>query len=442
MPGLGAFNSLVQAPLSAVLSELCDSRWPELRHSLAFPRKGAIVLALLVAGVLWTAGELPVTSERLVRRKLHAIIPYGALAAVGSLLTVGFAIGLFHVGPSPDRWLVAAALIGCSCISAIAAVRGLGEFARDIFHRKGVLVMGNSYDPPQMGTGLASAQAALLPVGGVLPSGDRAVLRAKGLHGDPTWSIVAADEAAVVNPELRIDRRRDKIPVSGEAECQERGGRRADIGRVRPNTPAATGTIGGSPAAKLARRSADIVLSVLLLICTLPLAMLTAAVIKLDSHGPVFSSQARVGLHGRLFRLLSFRSMPVNGYARAEREQRAVAFSELTRVGRLLRRTRIDELPQLWNVLRGDMSVIGPRPERPLLAARFATELLCYNDRTLVKPGIIGWAQVNCGHSASVEDAQVQLAYDLHYLQYRSVRLDFRILATTVRSVLLGKGSH
>ena len=203
-----------------------------------------------------------------------------------------------------------------------------------------------------------------------------------------------------------------------------------DAGEMRRIVPAGT-----------ARRVLDVFGSLLLLTLTAPLLAVAMVLIKLDSPGPLFYRQARVGLHGREFTLLKLRSM------REDAEADGPRWAEehdprVTRVGAFIRAYRIDELPQLLNVLRGEMSLVGPRPERPCFVEQLAQVIPHYDQRTSVLPGITGWAQVNVRYGASVEDARVKLAHDLHYLRHRSLLLDVRILAATVRVVALRVGAR
>lgn len=187
------------------------------------------------------------------------------------------------------------------------------------------------------------------------------------------------------------------------------------------------------------KRLFDIAFTGTLLVLLAPLMLLTAVIIKLESRGPVFYSQMRTGLNRQPFRVYKFRSM------RQDAEKLGIQWAKerdprITRVGYWLRLTRIDELPQLWNVLRGDMSLIGPRPERPEFDVQLAEAIPYYNIRYLVKPGITGWAQVMYPYGASVEDAYEKLAYDLYYIKNYSIWLDLAIAFKTLRVVLLGKG--
>ena len=185
----------------------------------------------------------------------------------------------------------------------------------------------------------------------------------------------------------------------------------------------------------------DVVVSLGLLILTLPLMLLTALVIRFDSPGPVLYRQERVGLSGASFTLLKFRSM------RADAEARGPAWAQakdprVTRVGQFIRKTRIDELPQLLNVLRGEMSFVGPRPERPHFVEQLAEVIPHYRERSRVKPGVTGWAQVNYPYGASIEDARMKLSYDLYYVRNRSLLLDFLIIVATVRVILFQEGAR
>ena len=189
------------------------------------------------------------------------------------------------------------------------------------------------------------------------------------------------------------------------------------------------------------RRGRDVALSVLLLLLTLPIVLIVACLIRLESRGSVLYRQERVGLHGRSFSLWKFRSMRSDAEAlgacwAAQRDPR------VTRVGAFIRAHRIDELPQLVNVLRGEMSLIGPRPERPVFVEQLVQVIPDFAARTRVLPGLTGWAQVNYPYGASVEDARVKLGYDMFYIRNRSLALDLRILLRTVSVVLRRSGAR
>ena len=189
------------------------------------------------------------------------------------------------------------------------------------------------------------------------------------------------------------------------------------------------------------KRGIDLVLSVLLAIVSAPFMALTAIAIAIESGFPVLYCQERVGENGRRFTLCKFRSMRKDAEAAGRPVWATDGDDRVTRVGRIIRTTRLDELPQLWNVVRGDMSFVGPRPERPFFVAELAKEIPFYQQRHAVKPGITGWAQVKYRYGASIEDATEKLRYDLYYIKHLSVFFDLTIVFDTVKVVLFGKGA-
>ena len=188
------------------------------------------------------------------------------------------------------------------------------------------------------------------------------------------------------------------------------------------------------------KRLVDIVLSLVLLVLTAPLAVLAALSIFLYDLGPVFYSQVRIGMDHRAFRLYKFRTMVIDAESQGEPRWTAEKDHRITGIGKIFRITRVDELPQLWNVLRGDMSFIGPRPERPEFVADLEKAIPFYQYRHVVKPGITGWAQVMYPYGASEQDAARKLEYDLYYIRHFSLMLDIFIVLKTLRVVLSGKG--
>lgn len=173
-----------------------------------------------------------------------------------------------------------------------------------------------------------------------------------------------------------------------------------------------------------------------------PLMLLAAAAIKLTSNGPVIYSQERIGFRGKHFFMHKFRSMRIDAEQDGQPRFAAENDPRITPIGRLLRRSRIDELPQLWNVLHGDMSLVGPRPERPAFVAQFEELIPYFRQRLFVKPGVTGHAQVRCRYSAALEDHQEKLEHDLFYIKNVSVFFDLSILLDTVKVVLLRIGSR
>lgn len=189
------------------------------------------------------------------------------------------------------------------------------------------------------------------------------------------------------------------------------------------------------------KRLLDFCLAVLGLVLALPIILLTALAVKLDSKGPVFHKQKRVGMEGRIFTLVKFRSMNVN----AEQDTGPVWAqkndSRITRVGKVIRKLRVDEIPQMWNVLRNEMSFVGPRPERPYFVEELKKDIPYYTERLVVKPGITGWAQINYTYGSTKEDALQKLQYDLYYIKNMSIFLDIIILLRTIKVVIRRQGA-
>ena len=190
------------------------------------------------------------------------------------------------------------------------------------------------------------------------------------------------------------------------------------------------------------QRSFDIIVSAAFLLLTTPVLIATALAIRVESEGPVLYRQERVGFRGRTFMVLKFRSMRVDAEVNGAPQWAAKRDPRITRVGAFIRKFRIDELPQLFNVLRGEMSFIGPRPERPFFVEQLSASIPFYKARHAVRPGISGWAQINYPYGASLEDARQKLSYDLYYVKNRTVFLDLLILVQTVKVILFPEGAR
>ncbi|MEZ5892828.1 MAG: sugar transferase [Parvularculaceae bacterium] len=216
---------------------------------------------------------------------------------------------------------------------------------------------------------------------------------------------------------------------------------RLDAGGAGPAPQAFADAALKAQAKAAQKRALDIALSLALIVFLSPVLVLTAIAVRLDTPGPVFYRQRRVGLGGRTFDLIKFRSMVTDAEPNGP-QYTAVNDDRITRTGRIIRKFRIDEIPQALNVLRGEMSFVGPRPERPEFVRELAREIPLYQCRHLVKPGITGWAQVKHEYSASVEGARRKLVYDLHYIGHFSLAFDLLIVLMTVRVALFGLGSR
>ncbi len=190
------------------------------------------------------------------------------------------------------------------------------------------------------------------------------------------------------------------------------------------------------------KRFSGVLFSLIGLILSFPIVVIVILAIKLDSRGPVFFKQERMGENGKTFNLLKFRSMRENAELDTGPVWAAANDSRVTRVGRWIRKTRLDELPQFINILRGDLNFVGPRPERPHFVSQLASQIPYYNLRHTIKPGLTGWAQIKYGYGSSQEDTLEKLQYDLYYIKNLSLSLDLSIILQTIKIVLLGRGSR
>ena len=254
---------------------------------------------------------------------------------------------------------------------------------------------------------------------------------------------------------LALEERRNALPlkdllriktagvhVNDFSSFLERETGRVDLDTVNPSWLIfSDGFSSGRALSGVAKRLFDITASLLLLILSAPFIVFGALAVKLDSKGPALYRQTRVGLFGQTFEVIKLRSMrtdaEIDGAQWAAKDDPRV-----TRIGKFLRKTRIDELPQTWSVLKGEMSFVGPRPERPEFVADLEDKLSYYAERHMVKPGITGWAQVNYPYGASIEDSRHKLEYDLYYVKNYTPFLDLLILLQTLRVVLWNEGAR
>ncbi|MCA1940867.1 MAG: TIGR03013 family PEP-CTERM/XrtA system glycosyltransferase [Caenispirillum bisanense] len=232
------------------------------------------------------------------------------------------------------------------------------------------------------------------------------------------------------------------VAIADYATFWEREAAEIDLDTLRPGWMIFSDGFRLSLGRRIFKRAFDIVVSLVFLLGTLPITLLAALAVKLTSAGPVFYRQERVGLNGETFGLLKFRSMTVDAEKDGTPQWARANDARVTAVGRFIRKTRIDEIPQVLNVLKGEMSFIGPRPERPFFVDQLAAEIPFYRERHTVRPGISGWAQINYPYGASVEDARRKLAYDLYYVKNGSMFLDLLILVQTAKVILWNEGAR
>jgi sugar transferase (PEP-CTERM system associated) len=231
------------------------------------------------------------------------------------------------------------------------------------------------------------------------------------------------------------------VRVEEGATTYERIAGKVLLDQLKPSWLVFSAGFRASRATRAAKRALDVVFATFGLVAGSPLMLMTALAIRLESAGPILYRQERVGAGGCAFTVLKFRSMAIDAESGTP-IWAASHDSRITRVGRFIRTTRLDELPQLWNVLRGEMSFVGPRPERRFFVDRLEAEIPFYAERHTVRPGITGWAQVRYHYGASIEDATEKLRYDLYYIKHLSIGFDLTIFVDTVRVILVGKGAQ
>lgn len=251
------------------------------------------------------------------------------------------------------------------------------------------------------------------------------------------------------------ERRGGSMPLRELLDCKLHGVRVVDIathfeetlGQIRLDSVSAGWLIFGDGFEQglvrtMVKRLFDIVCATLLILLALPVMLVTGILILLESGGPILYLQERVGLNGRIFNVVKFRSMRTDAEKDGQPRWASATDDRVTRVGRVIRKLRIDELPQLFSVLGGDMSLVGPRPERPYFVDKLTQEIPYYAVRQSVKPGVTGWAQVRYHYGASIEDSAEKLQYDLYYVKNHTLFLDLVVLFETVGVVLMGKGAQ
>lgn len=262
-------------------------------------------------------------------------------------------------------------------------------------------------------------------------------------------------ESGVDEIVVAVSDRRGGLPMRTLRECQLNGilvvdymtffaceTGHVDLDALQPSWFLFSNGFRGNRSYKVMKRSLDVVLSLALLVFLVPIMCAASIAIALESRGPIFHRQVRAGRQGQPFTLLKFRSMHNDAEEDGIPRWASSKDARATRVGAFLRRTRVDELPQLFNVLAGNMSIVGPRPERPYFVEQLGQTIPYYSERHAIKPGLMGWAQLHYPYGASVQDARRKLEYDLYYLNYCGLFLDLLIILQSIRIVILPQTAH
>lgn len=423
------------------------------RLDLMVPKAGTHVLSL-AAGmfVINTASGFYQPANRFTLNQAFA------RAAVALLLALPLTYAIFSLLPldianrEAIKWT---AMVGAAAVvlrRVYVAHWGAGSSVRSR-----IMVFGSGTAAQLVGATLRSADPNANVVG-YMPGPnerepavpERELLSPAGNSLSETARALGVDEIVVALTE----RRSGSMPLRQLLDCKLSGIKVYDIathfektlGQIRIDYVNAGWLIFGSGFNQgfyrtLVKRVFDVLCAMVLIVLSLPVMLITALIIKAESKGPVLYRQERVGLNGAPFQVAKFRSMRTDAEKDGPRWATAQD-SRVTRVGAIIRKLRVDELPQLFNVLRGDMSLVGPRPERPFFVEQLTQQIPYFAARHSVKPGVTGWAQVRYQYGSTIEDAQEKLQYDLYYVKNHSLFLDIVILFETVFVVLTGKGAR
>ena len=379
-------------------------------------------------------------------------------ATLALLFALPLAYGIFSMLPAGIRGrdaLQFAAMLGVAAVTVNRVHAAHVNAASGIRHR--ILIFGAGMTARLVGDAMRESSPGAHIVGYLAGpnEADTCVAQASLLPGHlsllDTATQLGVDEIVVALTE----RRRGSMPMRALLDCKLRGIRVSDAqthfeksrGQIKLDYVNAGWLIFGSgfnqtPSRSAIKRIFDISCTLLLLLVSIPVMLVTALAIVLESRGPVLYRQERVGAAGRVFNVLKFRSMRADAERDGKPRWAAAQDDRITRVGRVIRTFRIDEIPQLFNVLKGEMSLVGPRPERPFFVGQLTEALPYYAVRHSLKPGITGWAQVRYQYGATLEDSREKLEYDLYYVKNHSLALDVVILFKTVSVVLSGKGAR
>ncbi len=375
-----------------------------------------------------------------------------ALGAIALALTV-YLFPSLEFGRGVLGVSMAIAVPGCILVRMLA----LHVFSSDVFRRR-VLVYGAGRRAQSVTQLRRRTDRRGFVVAGFLPAGEAETLvpAEQIIHSDRSLyeEVIRHGVSEVV---VAIDDRRRGFPTVDLLNCRLRGIRVIELvgfleretGKVRvdmlnPSWLIFSDGFRTDAVRAAVERGFDLIVASGVVLLSLPLMLLAWLAIKLEDGitAPTIYAQSRVGLQGRLFPLFKFRSMSVDAERKGEAQWATPRDPRVTRVGRLLRRTRLDELPQLFNVLRGDMGFVGPRPERPEFVDVLSERIPYYRERHWVRPGITGWAQICYPYGGSERDAREKLQYDLYYVKHRSLLFDCLILVGTAEVVLWGKGAR
>jgi sugar transferase (PEP-CTERM system associated) len=410
---------------------------------------GALFMAIMLVAMLGL-GLYPASAEPFRTTALRVLVAY-ALSLL--LVVMGFyVLPDMLLGQEVMTWISVLAL--CS----ILVVRWIAQGITDLgLPKRRILVVGNGPEAAAVAAQLRDSSGQRnIEYAGTFRAIPEAGVREDGLQASPRGlaQVLRQQQVSEIVVATR-ERRGGVLPLRELLDARLSGIRVMDAETfyereqsvVRLDNLRASWMIYGegfrqSTIRDLVKRLFDVVVSGALLLLSLPVLLLGMLAIYLETGAPVFYAQERVGRGGRPFRIVKLRSMRQDAEADGKARWATVNDSRITRVGMFLRKSRIDELPQLWSVLKGDMSFVGPRPERPVFVKQLIEQVPFYDIRHSIKPGVTGWAQVRHTYGSTVADSMKKLEYDLYYVKNHSLFLDLVILLETIQVVLLGKGAR
>ncbi|WP_344809515.1 TIGR03013 family XrtA/PEP-CTERM system glycosyltransferase [Allohahella marinimesophila] len=380
------------------------------------------------------------------------------ISILAATLFIGFIVYVF----SPVFWALERGVLELASLLSIF-ILGLWRlifffFVREQYFKRQVLVLGAGRRAADLIRELAepSSRQGVSLIGFVTSNGDEVHIGEENHIFTPASLSEYCKTHPVDEIVIALDDRRKKLPLEELLECKmfgvnvidaasfiEREVRKVALDLIQPSWMIYSDGFGGVSATQFVKRIFDIAASLVLLLVSWPIMLLTALAIKIEDgiRAPVFYLQERVGLNGKPFNVIKFRSMGTDA------EKSGAVFAQkndvrVTKVGAFVRKVRIDELPQIVNVLKGDMAFVGPRPERPVFVKQLAKNISYYNERHRVKPGITGWAQLCFAYADNEEDTKEKLRYDLYYIKNQSLLLDLIVLVQTAEVILFKKGSR
>ena len=430
---------VLRAGQIGMLVEPVASRLPQLAVFVA-----SLEIAMIAVGVY---GADALQSLRVATARLIVAISLGVIVQAT----------IFFFVPALTFWrsnLLYA--MGFSVVGLVALRILLGKTLGSQAFKRRIVVLGAGLRAQRLKQLAKRPGAGFVVVGYVSMSEANRVIP-EAIARDAIYNL--ADHVVLLNASevvLALEERRNSLPLKDLLRIKttgvhvneistflERETGRVDLDSVNPSWLIfSDGFSSGRMLSSAFKRLFDIGASVALLALTLPLILVTAIAIKLESAGPVFYRQRRVGLYNVGFDIVKLRSMRQDAEAPGKAVWAEKDDPRITRVGRIIRKLRIDELPQCWSVLKGEMSFVGPRPERPQFVDDLEQKLPYYAERHMVKPGITGWAQINYPYGASIDDARQKLEYDLYYAKNYSPFLDLLIILQTIRVVIFPEGAR